>query len=285
MMETIGTQAWANLRPGLIARLTKGVTDLTLDFAAMMLVSDVSLQESYTDESLEALAERIMSICIYLLTFRITIDTARNKEWGEDQEDLALPTSDVQWGMIEQILGMVARVVEASETLCIFDITINLKDSQVFVPRVILSPYTSGSNDLIVDPNMLNWMDGKQVIDHYKKLFRVILGKKPIHHLMIRMIGLFHMLVRALGVIARQTPTRPYDTLEIKLADAYTREPGVSPYREAFGNPILSIVKFSLGTRTCGSLGLSVPPELYGNHNHRTLLLGDPVGRKSTGDF
>ena len=98
MMETIGTQAWVNLRPGLIAGLTKGVADLTLDFAAMMSISDVTLQESHTEESLEALVERIMSVCIHLSTFRITIDTARNEEWVEDQEDLALPTTYIQWG-------------------------------------------------------------------------------------------------------------------------------------------------------------------------------------------
>ena len=66
-----------------------------------MSVSDVTLQESHTEESLEALVEMIMSVCIHLSTFRITIDTGRNKEWVEDQEDLALPTIDVQWGVIE----------------------------------------------------------------------------------------------------------------------------------------------------------------------------------------
>ena len=94
-------QAWANLRPGVIAGLTKGVTNLTLDFAAMMSVSDVTLQESRTAESFEALAERIMSVCTHLLILRITIDTACNEEWVEDQEDLSLPTTDVQWGVIE----------------------------------------------------------------------------------------------------------------------------------------------------------------------------------------
>ena len=102
---------------------------------------------------------------------------------------------------------------------------------------------------------------------------------------MIRMLGLLPMLVGALGVIARKTLPRPYDTLEIKLAETYTREPGVSPHWEAFGNPIISIAKFALGTRTGGSLGLSVPPEFYGNPNHRTLLLGNLVRRKSMGDF
>ena len=72
----------------------------------------------------------------------------------------------MQWGVIEQILGMVARVVEASETLSTLDIMINLKDSQVFVPCVILSPYECGSNDLVIDPNMLNWIDSKRVVDH-----------------------------------------------------------------------------------------------------------------------
>eukprot|EP00579_Thalassiosira_antarctica_P006027 CAMPEP_0201883032 /NCGR_PEP_ID=MMETSP0902-20130614/15108_1 /ASSEMBLY_ACC=CAM_ASM_000551 /TAXON_ID=420261 /ORGANISM="Thalassiosira antarctica, Strain CCMP982" /LENGTH=271 /DNA_ID=CAMNT_0048411735 /DNA_START=128 /DNA_END=943 /DNA_ORIENTATION=+ len=156
IMEIIGTQAWANLLPGLIAGLKKEVTELTLDFAAMMLVSDVTLQESHTEESLEALSETIMSVCIHVSTFRIIIDTARNEEWVEDQEDLALPTTDMQWGVIEQILGMVTRLVEASETLSTFDIAVNLKDSRLFVPCVILSPYVNGSNDLVIDPNMLN---------------------------------------------------------------------------------------------------------------------------------
>ena len=30
---------------------------------------------------------------------------------------------------------------------------------------------------------------------------------------------------------------------------------------------------------------MSVPPEFYGNPNHRTLLLGNPGGRKSKGNF
>ena len=59
VMETIGTQAWANLRPGIIAGLTNGVTDLTLDIAPMMSVPDVTLQQSHMEESLEVLGERI----------------------------------------------------------------------------------------------------------------------------------------------------------------------------------------------------------------------------------
>ena len=88
----------------------------------------------------------------------------------------------------------------------------------------------SGTNDLVIDPNMMNWINGKQVIDLYKKLFGAILGKQSIHYLMIEISGLLPTLVGALGVIARATPTRPYDTIEIKLAEAYTREPRISPY-------------------------------------------------------
>ena len=63
------------------------------------------------------------------------------------------------------------------------------------------------------------------MIDHFKKLFGVILGKEQIRHLMIRMLGMLPTLVEALGVIARKTPTRPYDTLETKLAEAYMHTP------------------------------------------------------------
>ena len=66
-------------------------------------------------------------------------------------------------------------MVDASETLSTFDIKINSKDSRVFVPLIILSPYVSGSNDLDIDPNMLNWINGKQAIDLHKKLFGAIL--------------------------------------------------------------------------------------------------------------
>ena len=82
--------------PGLIAGLTTGFTKLTLDFASMMLITYVALQGSHTKESLDALAEMIMSVCIHLSRFIITIDTYRNKERLEDQEDLALPITDMQ---------------------------------------------------------------------------------------------------------------------------------------------------------------------------------------------
>ena len=96
-----------------------------------------------------------MSVCIYLLTLRVTIFTSRNEEWVEYEDDLALPTTDVQWDVIQKILGMVAQMMDALETLSIFNITINSKDSWVYVPRITLSPYVSGSNDIVVDPNML----------------------------------------------------------------------------------------------------------------------------------
>ena len=95
---------------------------------------------------------------------------------------------------------------------------------------------------------------------------------------MIRMPGMLPTLVGALGVIARKIPTRPYDTLEIKLAETYTCKARVSLYWEAFGNPTLSIAKFALGTMIGGLLGLSVPLEFYGSPTHRTLLLGNPGG-------
>ena len=121
----------------------------------MMLVPDVTLQQSHTDKSLEVLGERMMPVCIYLLTFRLTIYTSRNEEWVEDEDELAIPTTYVQWEVIQQILGMVAWVVDVLETLSTFNITINSKDSWVYVPRITLSPYVSGSNDIVVDPNML----------------------------------------------------------------------------------------------------------------------------------
>ena len=80
--------------------MTNDVTDLTLDFVPMMPVPGVTLQQSHTEESLEVLGERMMSVCIYSSTLRVTIDTGRNEEWVEDEDDLVLPTTDVQWEVI-----------------------------------------------------------------------------------------------------------------------------------------------------------------------------------------
>ena len=170
---------------------------------------------------LDTLVERITTVCLQLSKFRISIDASRNKEWVEEQEELDLPTTDVQWRVIEQIRGLVVRVVQSSESLSTLDITINLKDSQEFLPYVIRSPYTSGSSDLIVDSNMLTCVNGRQVFDHYKELFGVILRKESIRSLTIRMLGLLPMLVGALGAIAGEATTRPYDTQDSKLAEAY----------------------------------------------------------------
>ena len=66
----------------------------------MMLVPDVTLKQSYTEEPLEVLGERMMPVCIYLSTFGVTIYTSCNEEWVEDEDDLVLPTTDVQWEVI-----------------------------------------------------------------------------------------------------------------------------------------------------------------------------------------
>ena len=62
----------------------------------MMLVSDVTLHQSHTEELLEVLGDMIMSICIYSLTLRVTIDTTRTEEWVEDEDYLTLLTTVVQ---------------------------------------------------------------------------------------------------------------------------------------------------------------------------------------------
>ena len=73
----------------------------------------------------------------------------------------SLPTTDVQWRVIEQILGLVVRVVQSLESLSSLDIRIKLKDSREFLLHVISSPYASGSSDLIIDPNILTWVNGR----------------------------------------------------------------------------------------------------------------------------
>ena len=40
-----------------------------------------------------------------------------------------LPTTDKQWRVIEQIIGLITKVVNASEYLSTLDITLILKDS------------------------------------------------------------------------------------------------------------------------------------------------------------
>ena len=52
---------------------------------------------------------------------------------------------------------------------------------------------------------MLNWVECKCVVDHYKVLFRAILTKASIHSLTIRMFRLLPTLVGALGAVAEET--------------------------------------------------------------------------------
>ena len=66
-------------------------------------------------------------------------------------------------------------------------------------------------------------------MEHYKELSSVILRKESIRSLTIRILGLLSTLVGALGAIAGETTTRPYDILDIKLTEAYMFEPRVSP--------------------------------------------------------
>ena len=102
-------------RPELTSRLTSGVTNLTLDFAPMMAVSDETLQGCHTEASLDALVERITTVCLHLSKFRININTSRNEEWVEDQEELDLPTTYIQYRVIEQMLGLVVKVMQSSK--------------------------------------------------------------------------------------------------------------------------------------------------------------------------
>ena len=110
-METAGTGVWGKIGPGLTSRLTPGVTDLTLDFGPMLVVSDKILQSAHIEALLGALAQGIMITCLNLSTFSVTINTTRNKGWEDKQEDVDLPTTDKQWRVIEQILGLIGRVV------------------------------------------------------------------------------------------------------------------------------------------------------------------------------
>ena len=85
-------------------------------------------------------------------------------------------------------------------------------------------------------------------MNHYKKLFRVILTKAS-----TRMLGLLPTLVGALGVMAEGTELRHYDLLNLKFREACTVEPECSLYWEGSDNPFASIIKSAQGTRAKGS--------------------------------
>ena len=156
---------------------------------------------------------------------------------------------DKQWRVIKQIIDLIIKVVDGVINLRTLDITAVLNDSQEFFPHIIRSRHAAGSYNLTIDLNMLNWADGKQVVDHYKELFGVILNKASISSLTIKMTGLMPTLLGALGAMAEGTESRHYHLIRLKLGDACTFEPGCSPYWEGFGNPFASIIKFGRGTR------------------------------------
>ena len=86
--------AWEALGPGLTAKLTAGVTNLTQDFGPMLVVSDKTLQSVHTNASLGALAQGIALTCLNLSKFSVIIETTRKEEWGDKQEDAHPPTTD-----------------------------------------------------------------------------------------------------------------------------------------------------------------------------------------------
>ena len=81
----------------LTTKLTLGVTNLTLDFGPMLVVSDKILQSAHTEVPLGALAQGITLTCLNLSIFSVTIDTTRPDEWGDEQEDSNHPTTDKEW--------------------------------------------------------------------------------------------------------------------------------------------------------------------------------------------
>ena len=87
-------EVWEALGPRLTSKLTLGVTNLTLDFGTMLVVSDAILRSARTGASLSALAEVIVLTCLNILSFSVCIDTTHNEDWGDDQDDLEGHTTD-----------------------------------------------------------------------------------------------------------------------------------------------------------------------------------------------
>ena len=131
--------------------------------------------------------------------------------------------------MIEQTIDLIIKVVDEATYLSTLDITVVLNYFREFIPHVMRSQRTGFSYDLTIYSNMLSWVKGKWVVDHYKELFRDIMTKASISSLTIRMLGLLSTLVGALGAMVEGTEPRNYDLLILNLERHVLLSQGVPP--------------------------------------------------------
>ena len=194
---------------------------ITLDFRKMLSVSNNVLDASHSQDTLACLTAAIVIKCPNLTRLSVKIGTERiSGQYYEDDEDKG-HTTDSQWKVVGHIITLVLKVVRREKTLKTFDISFDLHDISTFLPHIVPGYSQYRVTNIMIEPNMLNLVFVKQMVNHYKELFGVILGKASINSLSIQMMGLLPTLVEFLVAVAESanhniTTSWPSD-LEVPL--------------------------------------------------------------------
>ena len=117
-------------------------------------------------------------------------------------------TTDAQWKVVGYTITLVLKVVRKTEALKTLDISFNLHNISLILPRIVPGYIQHSTTNLTIDPNMLSLVHAKQTVGDYKELFGVILSKTSMTSLSIQMMGLIPTLVGSLVAVARSVKSR-----------------------------------------------------------------------------
>ena len=94
-------------------------------------------------------------------------------------------TMEEQWRVVDQIVALVTRVVRYLPALDKISLSVEVNDTQKFLPHMVPNDRGLRERNLLIDNSMLTLIKTKQVVDQYKALFWFILDRGSVKRLTI----------------------------------------------------------------------------------------------------
>ena len=131
------SETWESLNIDLTTRLSRLVTGITLFLGMMIATSNKILKDAHTEGLLDSLVSALLVSCGYLASFGIHIATFRYCPEDVSNDAIEERTITEQWKVVGYILDLVTRLVAGLEELKYIFLSIELNDSQEFLPHLV----------------------------------------------------------------------------------------------------------------------------------------------------